>query len=80
MLKVDHSTLLTVGLIFCNLSSCASSLHRLPAPPTLRCRVSSAATNLLALMDTFTGVFGYGGIALVMVIAAPELVMPFAGC
>ncbi len=30
-------------------------------------------------MDTFTGVFGYGGIALVMVIAAPELVMPFAG-
>lgn len=30
-------------------------------------------------MDTFTGVFGYSGIALVMVIAAPELVMPFAG-
>lgn len=30
-------------------------------------------------MDTFTGVFGYGGIALVMVIAAPELVMPIAG-
>lgn len=30
-------------------------------------------------MDAFTGVFGYGGIALVMIIAAPELVMPFIG-
>lgn len=41
--------------------------------------MNSVVTELLALSTTFTGVFGYGGIALVMVIAAPELVMPFAG-
>ena len=41
--------------------------------------MNSVANELLALVTTFTGVFGYGGIALVMVVAAPELVMPFAG-
>lgn len=41
--------------------------------------MNSAAADLLTLINTFTGVFGYGGIALVMVVAAPELVMPFAG-
>lgn len=41
--------------------------------------MNSVANELLALVTTFTGVFGYGGIALVMIVAAPELVMPFAG-
>lgn len=36
-------------------------------------------TGFLALLGDFTGVFGYAGIALVMVVFAPELVMPFAG-
>ena len=46
---------------------------------TLRYRVNSVVTELLTLLTTFTGVFGYGGVALVMIVAAPELVMPFAG-
>lgn len=41
--------------------------------------MNSVVNELLTLVTTFTGVFGYGGIALVMVVAAPELVMPFAG-
>ena len=36
-------------------------------------------TGFLTLLGNFTGVFGYAGIALVMVVFAPELVMPFAG-
>ncbi len=36
-------------------------------------------TNLLTFITALTGAFGYGGIALVMTIAAPELVMPLAG-
>jgi len=53
--------------------------HSLLTLGTLRCRVNSLVTELLTLLTTLTGVFGYGGIALVMVVAAPELVMPFAG-
>ncbi len=41
--------------------------------------MNSVVNELLTLAITFTGVFGYGGIALVMIVAAPELVMPFAG-
>jgi membrane protein DedA with SNARE-associated domain len=41
--------------------------------------VDSAVTGFLNLFASFTGVFGYGGIAVVMIVAAPELVMPFAG-
>lgn len=41
--------------------------------------MEGVATELLTLLGSFTGVFGYAGVALVMVVAAPELVMPFAG-
>ena len=36
-------------------------------------------TDLLTVVTALTGTLGYGGIALVMVVAAPELVMPLAG-
>ena len=54
-------------------------LHSSLTLHTLRCCVNNVVNELLTLLTTFTGVFGYGGIALVMVVAAPELVMPFAG-
>ena len=41
--------------------------------------MEGVVTELLTLLGNFTGVFGYAGIALVMVVFAPELVMPFAG-
>ncbi len=41
--------------------------------------MNNVVSELLTLLTTFTGVFGYGGIALLMIVAAPELVMPFAG-
>ena len=36
-------------------------------------------TDFLIFVTTLTGTLGYGGIALVMIVAAPELVMPLAG-
>ena len=36
-------------------------------------------TDFLIIVTTLTGTLGYGGIALVMIVAAPELVMPLAG-
>ncbi len=39
----------------------------------------SSLIELLTFVSGLTGVFGYGGIALVMTVAAPELVMPLAG-
>lgn len=39
----------------------------------------SSVNDLLSFAGTFTDSFGYVGIALVMIVAAPELVMPFAG-
>ncbi len=41
--------------------------------------MEGVVTELLTLLGNFTGVFGYAGVALVMVVAAPQLVMPFAG-
>ena len=41
--------------------------------------MEGVVTELLTLLGNFTGVFGYAGIALLMVLFAPELVMPFAG-
>lgn len=41
--------------------------------------MEGVVTEFLTLLGNFTGVFGYAGIALVMVVFAPELVMPFAG-
>lgn len=41
--------------------------------------MEGVVTELLTLLGNLTGVFGYAGIALVMVVFAPELVMPFAG-
>ena len=54
-------------------------LHRVLTSCTLRYCVNNVVSELLTFLTTFTGVFGYGGIALVMIVAAPELVMPFAG-
>lgn len=39
----------------------------------------SDLTDLFSLATTMISMFGYGGIALIMMLAAPELVMPFAG-
>ena len=36
-------------------------------------------TDLLTFLTTLTDALGYGGVALVMTFAAPELVMPFCG-
>jgi membrane protein DedA with SNARE-associated domain len=36
-------------------------------------------TSLLAFLTTLTDSFGYVGLALLMIVAAPELVLPFAG-